>query len=122
MAEKPGQFETVDTAWDYVCLISFTSGTTGPAKGAMHFHRDIMAICDTFGRYILKPTKDDIFAGSPPLAFTFGMGALLAFPLHAGASVYLEESYTPETMLQAIQDNKVSVLFTAPVLFRAMCD
>lgn len=122
MATKPADFETVDTAWDDVCLIAFTSGTTGPAKGCMHFHRDVMAICDTFSRYVLKPTKDDIFTGSPPIAFTFGLGALVTFPMHAGASTVLVEQYNPQKMLETIQAKKVSVLFTAPTAYRAMTD
>lgn len=122
MAGKPAHFETLDTAWDDVCLIAFTSGTTGPAKGCMHFHRDVMAICDTFSRYVLKPTKDDIFTGSPPLAFTFGLGALVTFPMHAGASTVLVEQYNPQKMLQTIQEKKVTILFTAPTAYRAMTD
>jgi len=122
MAAKPGEFKTLDTAWDDVCLIAFTSGTTGPAKGCMHFHRDVMAICDTFNRYVLKPDQDDIFTGSPPLAFTFGLGALVTFPMHVGASTVLVEQYNPQKMLQTIQDKKVTVLFTAPTAYRAMTD
>lgn len=122
MAMKPAHFDTVDTAWDDVCLIAFTSGTTGPAKGCMHFHRDVMAICDTFSRYVLKPNKDDIFTGSPPIAFTFGLGALVTFPMHAGASTLLVEQYNPQKMLELIQAKKVSVLFTAPTAYRAMTD
>jgi 2-aminobenzoate-CoA ligase len=122
MAAKPAEFETLDTAWDDVCLIAFTSGTTGPAKGCMHFHRDVMAICDTFNRYVLRPTKDDIFTGSPPLAFTFGLGALVTFPMHVGASTVLVEQYNPQKMLETIQAKKVSILFTAPTAYRAMTD
>lgn len=122
MASKPVTFQTLDTAWDDVCLIAFTSGTTGPAKGCMHFHRDVMAICDTFNRYVLKPNADDIFTGSPPLAFTFGLGALVTFPMHVGASTVLVEQYNPQKMLQTIQDKKVTVLFTAPTAYRAMTD
>lgn len=122
MASKSAEFDTVDTAWDDVCLIAFTSGTTGPAKGCMHFHRDVMAICDTFNRYVLKPTKDDIFTGSPPLAFTFGLGALVTFPMHVGASTVLVEQYNPQKMLETIQAKKVTILFTAPTAYRAMTD
>lgn len=88
----------------------------------MHFHRDVMAICDTFSRYVLKPTKDDIFTGSPPIAFTFGLGALVTFPMHAGASTVLVEQYNPQKMLETIQAKGVSVLFTAPTAYRAMTD
>ncbi|HYM31678.1 MAG TPA: AMP-binding protein [Candidatus Cybelea sp.] len=122
MAGKPATFETVDTAADDVCLIAFTSGTTGVAKGCMHFHRDIIAICDTFGRYVLKPVADDIFTGSPPIAFTFGLGALVTFPMHVGASTVLVEQYTPDLTLKTIQEKKVTVLFTAPIAYRAMTD
>lgn len=122
MADKPTSFDNVDTAADDCCLIAFTSGTTGDPKGAMHFHRDILAMCDTFSRYVLKPTPDDIFTGSPPVAFTFGLGAQVAFPMHAGASTVFVEQFTPDTLLQTIQDRKVTVLFTAPVMYRAMTE
>jgi 2-aminobenzoate-CoA ligase len=122
MAQRPTSFATLDTAADDICMIAFTSGTTGQAKGAMHCHRDIMAICDTFSRYVLKPTKDDVFSGSPPIAFAFGLGAHVAFPLHAGASTVLVEQYTPQLMLETIQKKKVTILFTAPAAFRAMTD
>jgi len=123
MAEgKPADFANVDTAADDVCLIGFTSGTTGQPKGAMHCHRDVMAICDTYSRYILKPNADDVFAGSPPIAFAFGTGALVAFPLHAGATTLLVEQFNPQSMLQAVQEHRVSILFTAPTAYRAMSD
>ena len=122
MASKPATFRNVDTAADDVCLIAFTSGTTGKPKGCMHFHRDILAVCDTFSRYVLKPTPDDIFAGSPPIAFTFGLGALVLFPMHAGASTVLLEQFTPATLLETVEKEKVSILFTAPTAFRVMTD
>ncbi len=120
MADKPTSFDNVETAADDVCLIAFTSGTTGPPKGCMHFHRDILAICDTFNRYVLKPGPDDVFAGSPPIAFTFGLGALVTFPMHVGASTLLIESYTPDSMIDALREYQVSILFTAPTMFRAI--
>ena len=85
---KPGyeQFDTVDTAADDVCLIAFTSGTTGEPKGTMHFHRDLLATCDSYGRYVLRASPVDRFIGSPPLAFTFGLGGLVLFP-HAGRRI-----------------------------------
>jgi 2-aminobenzoate-CoA ligase len=119
---KPARFETVDTAWDDVCLIAFTSGTTGSPKGCMHFHRDVMAICDTFSRQVLRPAADDVFTGSPPIAFTFGLGGLVAFPMHVGASSLLVEQYSPELMLRTIAERRVTVLFTAPTAYRAMLD
>ena len=122
MAKKPTTFKAVDTAWDDVCLIAFTSGTTGPAKGCVHFHRDMIAINDTFARYVLKPQASDIFTGSPPIAFTFGMGALITFPFSVGASTLLVEQYNPQKTLEMIQAKKVSVLFTAPTAYRAMTD
>ncbi|MGQ3073666.1 MAG: AMP-binding protein [Ferrovibrionaceae bacterium] len=120
MAAKPTRFDAVDTAADDICLIAFTSGTTGNPKGCMHGHQDVLAICDTFSRHVLKPQASDIFAGSPPLAFTFGLGALVTFPFRAGASTLLIEQYNPEKMLKTIQDRKVTVLFTAPTAYRGM--
>ena len=122
MAGKFGDFENLDTAADDVALIAFTSGTTGQPKGCMHCHRDILAICDTFSRYVLRPDEGDVFAGSPPLAFTFGLGANLAFPMHAGAATVLFEQFTPQSLMETIARHRVSVLFTAPTGYRAMTD
>jgi 2-aminobenzoate-CoA ligase len=117
---RPGSFTNVATAADDVALIAFTSGTTGQAKGTMHFHRDVLAICDLFPRHVLRPSRDDIFCGSPPLAFTFGLGGLLLFPLRVGASTVLLEQATPPQLLQGIQDFRATVCFTAPTAYRAM--
>ncbi|HEY2596660.1 MAG TPA: AMP-binding protein, partial [Chloroflexota bacterium] len=100
-AGKPNDFTTFDTAADDPCMIAFTSGTTGKPKGAVHFHRDVLAICDTFGAEVLKPSPDDVFAGSPPLAFTYGLGGLVTFPFRVGASTALLERVSPQTLLQA---------------------
>ncbi|MFG2311936.1 AMP-binding protein [Streptomyces sp. NPDC048566] len=113
-------FEAVDTAADDVALIAFTSGTTGRPKGCMHFHRDLLAIADTFSRHVLRPRPDDVFAGSPPLGFTFGLGGLVVFPLRAGASALLLEQAGPRQLAPAIAEHRVSVLFTAPTAYRAM--
>ncbi|HET6702142.1 MAG TPA: benzoate-CoA ligase family protein [Gemmatimonadaceae bacterium] len=117
---RPGSFTNVATAADDVALIAFTSGTTGQAKGTMHFHRDVLAICDLFPRHVLRPSRDDIFCGSPPLAFTFGLGGLLLFPLRVGASTLLLEQATPPQLLQGMQDFRATVCFTAPTAYRAM--
>ena len=122
MAGKPGEFDNVDTAADDVVLILFTSGTTGTPKGCLHYHRDVLAICDTFSHYLLRPSPDDVFAGPPPLAFAYGLGGLLTFPLRAGAATTLMEQFTPEAMLETIQRHRVSVLFTSPVAYRAMTE
>ncbi len=113
-------FQACETAADDVALIAFTSGTTGQPKGTMHFHRDVLAMCDLFPRHILRPAAQDIFCGTPPLAFTFGLGGLLCFPLRYGASVLLLERYTPDGLLAAIQAHKASICFTAPTFFRQM--
>ncbi len=110
----------LDTAAEDVALIAFTSGTTGEPKGTMHFHRDVLAICDAFPRSILKAAPSDLFTGSPPLAFTFGLGGLLLFPLRIGAAALLLESAPPERLLDAIEHERASVLFTAPTAYRAM--
>jgi 2-aminobenzoate-CoA ligase len=122
LMEQPGYgtFCAVDTAQDDVCLIGFTSGTTGEAKGTMHFHRDLLAICDTYSRYVLKPTAQDRFIGSPPLAFTFGLGGLVLFPLRVGASAVLLEAAPPSTLLEAFDRFKPTISFTAPTAYRAM--
>lgn len=120
MAAQPSSYEAVDTAADDVCLISFTSGTTGIPKGTMHFHRDVMAICDCFPRSVLESQRSDTFIGTPPLAFTFGLGGLLLFPLRVGATAVLLEKLTPETLLKAIEKYRATVCFTAPTFYRQM--
>ncbi|WTJ25254.1 AMP-binding protein [Streptomyces pseudovenezuelae] len=121
--EAPGTpYPAVETAADDVALIAFTSGTTGRPKGCMHFHRDVLAIADTFSKHVLKPHGDDVFAGSPPLGFTFGLGGLVIFPMRAGASSLLLEQAHPKQLLPAIAEHRVSVLFTAPTAYRAMLD
>ncbi|OON80694.1 AMP-binding protein [Streptomyces tsukubensis] len=113
-------YRAVDTSADDVALIAFTSGTTGRPKGCMHFHRDVLAIADTFSRHILRPTPEDVFAGSPPLGFTFGLGGLVVFPMRAGACSLLLEQSGPKALLPALAEHRVSVLFTAPTAYRAM--
>lgn len=120
MARHRDPFTAVETSSDDVCLIAFTSGTTGVPKGCMHFHRDVMAMCDGFSAQTLKLSSTDRCIGTPPLAFTFGLGALLAFPLHARASTVLLESATPETLLDAIATTRATVTATAPTFYRLM--
>lgn len=120
LAAKPGVFHACDTARDDVCMIAFTSGTTGQPKGTLHFHRDVIAMCDAFPRHVLRPTADDVFCGTPPLAFTFGLGGMLCFPLRVGASTVLVERLTPETLLATIQTARATVCFTAPTFYRQM--
>ncbi|GHJ96619.1 AMP-dependent synthetase [Streptomyces sp. NE5-10] len=113
-------YRAADTAADDVALIAFTSGTTGRPKGCVHFHRDVLAAADTFSAEVLRPRPDDVFAGSPQLAFTFGLGGLLVFPLRAGASAVLLDRAGPQQLLAAIGRHRVSVLFTAPTAYRVM--
>lgn len=120
MAAHTAPFTAVDTSSDDVCLIAFTSGTTGVPKGCMHFHRDVMAMCDGFAAQVLGLRADDRCIGTPPLAFTFGLGGLLAFPLAARASTVLLERASPETLLEAIAATGASVSFTAPTFYRQM--
>jgi 2-aminobenzoate-CoA ligase len=119
---KPGyeSFAPRDTASDDVCLIAFTSGTTGEPKGTIHFHRDILATCDSYGRHVLRAEAGDRFIGSPPLAFTFGLGGLVLFPLRVGAATVLIEKATPDDLLVAIARFGATVCFTAPTAYRAM--
>ena len=112
--------DDVATAADDVALLAFTSGTTGRPKATMHFHRDVLAICDTFSRHVLKPSPDDVFTGTPPYAFTFGLGGVLLFPLHAGASTLLIEKATPVELSELMDEHGVTVCFTAPTAYKAM--
>ena len=118
--KQPLWFTNLATAADDVALIAFTSGTTGKPKGTVHFHRDVVAMCDCFPRSILQAHRDDIFCGTPPLAFTFGLGGMLCFPMRVGASSVLVEKHTPETLLETIQRFKATVCFAAPVMYRGM--
>lgn len=120
MARHGPVFDDVRTAADDTCLIAFTSGTTGVPKGTMHFHRDVIAACECWPRHVLKATADDVFIGSPPLAFTFGLGGLLLFPMSIGASTVLLERPAPPALLEAIAQFKATVLFTAPTSYRAL--
>ncbi len=119
-AGKPETFRNVDTAADDVALLAPTSGTTGVPKVTMHFHRDLLAIADTFGRHHVQGRADDVFTGTPPLGFTFGLGGLLVFPLRVGASVLLIEKATPVELADAVERHGATVLFTAPTGYRAM--
>jgi 2-aminobenzoate-CoA ligase len=113
-------FTACDTAADDVCLIAFTSGTTGEPKGTMHFHRDVLLIADGYGRHVLKANETDRFIGSPPLAFTFGLGGLVVFPMRVGASSVLLEKATPDDLIAAIDRHRATITFTAPTAYRAM--
>ena len=122
LMDKPGyeSFQACDTALDDVCLIAFTSGTTGEPKGTMHFHRDMLATADSFSHYVLQPDKNDRFIGSAPLAFTFGLGGHVLFPFRVGAATIQLEKTTPEDLLSAIAKYRATVCFTAPTAYRAM--
>jgi 2-aminobenzoate-CoA ligase len=117
---KPASFDAVKTGRDDVALLGFASGTTGEPKATMHFHRDLLIIADGYAREVLGVTPDDVFVGSPPLAFTFGLGGLAIFPLRFGAAAALLENATPANMIDIIQTHKATVSFTAPTAYRAM--
>lgn len=118
MLNKPKTFHNYHSKSDAVCLIGFTSGTTGLPKMTSHYHKDILNICEAFPQYSLQPTQNDIFTGSPPLGFTFGLGGLVLFPMYYGASTFLIEKPSPDLLLQAIQDYKITICFTAPTAWR----
>ena len=118
--EKPVQFDAVPTGRDDVALLGFTSGTTGAPKATMHFHRDLMIIADGYAREVLGVVPEDVFVGSPPLAFTFGLGGLAIFPLRFGAAATLLENASPPNMIEIIQKYRATVCFTAPTAYRAM--
>ncbi|MCD1625564.1 AMP-binding protein [Seohaeicola saemankumensis] len=118
--EKPVQFDAVPTGRNDVALLGFTSGTTGAPKATMHFHRDLMIIADGYAREVLDVVPEDVFVGSPPLAFTFGLGGLAVFPLRFGAAATLLENASPPNMIEIIQKYRATVCFTAPTAYRAM--
>jgi len=120
IAGQPVEFSNVDTSADDVAMLAFTSGTTGRPKSTMHFHRDLLAIADTFSAKVLQPNADDLFAGSPPLGFTFGLGALIVFPMRIGAATLLLEKGTPDMLLPAIARYRPTIVSTAPTAYRAM--
>jgi 2-aminobenzoate-CoA ligase len=117
---KDVTFDAVRTGRDDVALLGFTSGTTGEPKATMHFHRDLLIIADGYARDVLSVTADDVFVGSPPLAFTFGLGGLAIFPLRFGATATLLESASPANMIEIIETYKATISFTAPTAYRAM--
>ncbi|EAR52095.1 benzoate-coenzyme A ligase [Oceanicola granulosus HTCC2516] len=118
--EKPVAFDAVDTAQDDVALLGFTSGSTGDPKATMHFHRDLLIIADGYAREVLQVTPGDVFVGSPPLAFTFGLGGLAIFPLRFGAAATLLENASPPNLIEIIQKYRATVCFTAPAAYRVM--
>jgi 2-aminobenzoate-CoA ligase len=120
-AGKQAGFAPYPTAADDIAMLAFTSGTTGRPKAAVHTHRDVLASCETWPRHVLRATPDDIVVGSPPLAFTFGLGGLLIFPMRAGASVYFHDApYTPETAVRMIVATGATICYTAPTFYRQM--
>lgn len=120
MHNKPKTFANFPSEAESLCLIGFTSGTTGKPKMTAHYHKDILLICEAFPKYALQPKPSDIFTGSPPLGFTFGLGGLVLFPFYYGASTFLIEKPTPELLLKAIQYFKITICFTAPTAWRVI--
>jgi 2-aminobenzoate-CoA ligase len=120
MAGASGDFASVRTSAEDVAMIAFTSGTTGQPKGTMHFHRDLLACADTFSAHVLRPEPDDVFCGSPPLAFTYGLGGYVMFPMRVGAATLMLEQASPPQLLQGMRDFRATVCFTAPTAYRAM--
>jgi 2-aminobenzoate-CoA ligase len=120
-ASHPSEFNACPTSADDIALMAFTSGTTGQPKAAIHTHRDVLAACQTWPRHVLRATPEDVVIGSPPLAFTFGLGGLLIFPMWAGASVYFPDvAYTPDKMCQVIAQAGATICYTAPTFYRQM--
>ena len=118
MATKPITFDNFHSKAESVALIGFTSGTTGLPKMTAHYHKDLLNICEAFPNYSLQPKQNDVFTGSPPIGFTFGLGGLVLFPMYFGASTFLIEKPSPDLLLQAIQDYKITICFTAPTAWR----
>ena len=121
IARQPDAFQAAATAAEDVALIAFTSGTTGKPKAAMHYHRDILATCDSYGARVLQPRPDDLFCGSAPLGFTFGLGGHVLFPFSVGAATLQLEKAGPEDLLRAVEEYGATTAFTAPIAYRTMC-
>ncbi|WP_309678025.1 AMP-binding protein, partial [Polaromonas sp.] len=120
-AQKDGNFKPCPVSADDMAMMAFTSGTTGKPKAAVHTHRDVLAACEAWPRHVLKASADDIVMGSPPLAFTFGLGGMLVFPMWAAASVYFPSiAYTPEAMVKLIGQVGATICYTAPTFYRQM--
>jgi len=123
MRGKAGTFPAVDTAADDPALIAFTSGTTGVPKGCVHFHRDVLAICDAFPRHVFRARMDDVYTGTPPLAFVYGLGGLLCFPLRYGAcTAFPTERATPEVLLRTVAEQQATTVFSSPAMYRTLAD
>ncbi|UUV21374.1 AMP-binding protein [Paenimyroides aestuarii] len=122
MQSKPKTFQNYNTKAEDVAIIGFTSGTTGNPKMTAHFHKDLLNICEAFPNYSLQPTEKDIFTGSPPIGFTFGLGGLVLFPMYFGASSFLIEKPSPDALLEAIQNEKITICFTAPTAWRILTE
>ena len=121
VADQPATFAACPTAADDIALLAFTSGTTGLPKAAVHTHRDVLAACEAWPRHVLRATPDDVVTGSPPLAFTFGLGGLLLFPMWAGASIYYPDvPYNPETMVRQMREHGVTMCYTSPTFYRQL--
>jgi len=120
MAGKSDQFAAISTSQDDVCLIAFTSGTTGQPKATMHFHRDVLAMCETFARHMVPAGPDAVFTGTPSIAFTFGLGGLLVFPLYFRAAIALPRAGTPTALAEAIERHRATHVFTSPTAYRAI--
>ncbi|KGO94772.1 AMP-binding protein [Flavobacterium subsaxonicum] len=120
MGNKPKVFKNYHTLANSIAIIGFTSGTTGKPKMTAHYHKDILLICEAFPKYSLQPTPNDVFTGSPPLGFTFGLGGMVLFPFYYGASTFLIEKPSPELLLKAIEEYKISICFTAPTAWRVL--
>ena len=121
VAHQPPTFTACPTSADDIALLAFTSGTTGAAKAVVHTHRDVLAACEAWPRHVLRPVPDDIVTGSPPLAFTFGLGGLLLFPMWAGASIYYPDAnYNPETMVRQMREQGVTTCYTSPTFYRQL--
>jgi 2-aminobenzoate-CoA ligase len=120
VTDAADEFTAIETSADDVALLAFTSGTTGRPKATMHFHRDVLAIADTFSKHLVRPRPDDLFIGTPPLGFTFGLGGLLVFPMRVGAASLLVEKATPDELADLIERHAATICFTAPTAYRAM--
>jgi acetyl-CoA synthetase len=113
-------FETVPTRPDEMALLHFTSGTTGKPKGAIHVHEAVVTHYAT-GRYALDLHEDDIFWCTADPGWVTGMSYGVIAPLLHGVTMIVDEAeFDPQRWYTILQQQGVSVWYTAPTAIRML--
>jgi len=99
----------------------YTSGTTGEPKAAMHRHRTVQVVCETYGTQVLGIRRDDRCLSAAKAFFAYGLGNTVLFPLSAGAATVLEpEPARPETLAARSRQFGATLFFAGPTFFANM--